>query len=475
MILKNQAIKEKIIEQFTQQVGYIPNIDNPKSFNEKIQWLKLYYRNPLLTKCADKYTVREYVKEKIGEQYLIPLIGIYDNPDQIDFNKLPNKFVLKTNNGSGKNIICKNKKKLNIEETKSKLTEWLKPENSHYFYSYEWAYKDIKPKIICEEYLESKDGDLKDYKFMCFHGKIENIFVCTDRKNSLKVNFYDLNWKLLPFTRLYPNSNKKISKPKYFKKMVEIAEMLAKDFPFVRVDLYENKNNIYFGELTFYPGNGMEKFQPPEWDYKMGKFLSIKNIVNNQIRDYLQYKKTRKAKVAIYTAYNKNYDKLLNHTHISKNFDYICFTDKNIKNPGIWEIKPINNLKLDAVRTSRYYKLFPHKLLSKYKYSVWIDSNVDITSNTLENRINQLIKKNIKIAIPPHFERNCIYIESIQEKEQIKLDSTNQINSLIQEKKVLQKENTKLKSDLNKIQSSKTYKLWQKYNEIRKIFINNKE
>ncbi|MEL7666007.1 MAG: ATP-grasp fold amidoligase family protein [Candidatus Shapirobacteria bacterium] len=408
-------IKEYITNQFTQQVGYIPNIDNPKTFNEKIQWLKLYYHDPLMTKCADKYAVREYIKEKIGEKYLIPLLGAYDTPEQINFDKLPNKFVLKINNGSGKNIICRNKKSLDIEETKKKLSEWLKPENSHYFYSYEWAYKDIKPKIICEKYIEEDNHKLKDYRFLCFHGKPQYIWVDTNSLNNNpnhKRNTFDIKWNEINAEIGHPRNLTKIQKPKKLNELINIATKLSKDFPHVRVDLYLVKNIIYFGELCFYSQNGMANIKPVEWDYKIGKYLSIRKIKNKNILDYLNYKKTRKAKVVIYTANSENYDKLINHTYLSKDFNYVCFTDKKIKNPGVWEIRPIKKTKLDSVRTSKYYKLFPHEVLPNYKYSVWIDTNVDVTSNILEKRVNELIKKKIKIAIPPHFERNCIYQEA---------------------------------------------------------------
>ena len=148
--------EEKIKKQFKEALGYELNLENPKTYNEKLQWLKLYYHNPLMTKCADKYLAREYIKEKIGEEYLVPLIGVWDKVEDIDFNSLPKQFVLKVNWGSGQNIIVKDKSKLNIEETKNKLNGWLKPFSNHYYYSYEWQYKDIEPKIICEKNILNK-------------------------------------------------------------------------------------------------------------------------------------------------------------------------------------------------------------------------------------------------------------------------------------------------------------------------------
>ena len=265
--------KQHITNQFIQQVGCKPSIDAPKTFNEKIQWLKLYYRNPLMVKCADKYAVRNYVSKAIGRDHLIPLIGVYNNIEDVGFDSLPNEFVLKLNCGSGDLIICKDKYLLDIDDVMLKLGKWLKPEANHYFYSYEWCYKDIKPKILCEKYLN--DSNLFDYKFMCFNGKVKLMFVCSERESHLKVDFFDLKWNKLPFRRGYPNSDNIIKAPKNLQVMIKLAEKLAKPFPFVRVDFYEIENKVLFGELTFYPGNGMERFEPVKWDYKLGEYLTL--------------------------------------------------------------------------------------------------------------------------------------------------------------------------------------------------------
>lgn len=274
----NISLKEKkiIIEhQFKEQVGYKPNIDNPQTFNEKMQWLKLYNQDPLLTKCADKYLVRDYIKEKISEEYLIPLIGVYNNPDEIDFDTLPNQFVLKVNWGSGQNIIVKDKSTLNIEETKQKLNKWLEPHSNHYYYSFEYAYKNITSKIICEKYIQQPNDDLYDYKFFCYNGEVKNLFVVSNRKNDLYVDFYDINWNKLPFKRKYKNSQNGIEKPDNLEKLIKLAEITGKGFPFARVDFYNVNNKIYFSEVTFYPGNGMEAFEPIEWDYKFGELIKL--------------------------------------------------------------------------------------------------------------------------------------------------------------------------------------------------------
>ena len=273
--------KKYIIEhQFERAVGYKPNIDNPKSFNEKMQWLKLYNEDPLLTKCADKYLVRDYVKEKIGEEYLIPLLGVWDSPDEIDFDKLPNKFVLKVNWGSGQNIIVKDKAKLDIKEAKAKLKEWLKPHSNHYYFGFEWCYKNIQPKIIAEKYIEQIDGNLLDYKIFCNNGNPSFLFVGIDRHKDLKFNFYDLDFNLLPFKQHYDVSNKKIQKPECFQEMLNVAKKLSKDFLHARIDLFLIGNKIYFGEITFYHFNGMEPFEPVEWDYKLGEMLTLPTSQN---------------------------------------------------------------------------------------------------------------------------------------------------------------------------------------------------
>lgn len=228
-----------------------------------------------MTKCADKVAVRDYIKEKIGEEYLVPSLGVWDNPEDIDFDKLPNQFVLKVSWGSGQNIIVKDKTKLDIQEAKEKLRNWMKPESNHYYNFFEWCYKDIQPKIIAEKYIEQMDGNLSDYKVMCYNGIPKNLFVCSERSTGLKVTFFDFNWKRLPFSRRYPVSEKKIEKPSFFDKMLEISKILAEPFSFVRIDFYQIKDKIYIGELTFYPGGGNENFNPREWDKKFGDLLIL--------------------------------------------------------------------------------------------------------------------------------------------------------------------------------------------------------
>lgn len=254
------------------------DLKNPKSFNEKLQWLKLYNRKNELTNLVDKYEVRKYVKDKIGSEYLIPLIGVWKNFDEINFNELPDKFVLKCNHDSGGISICKTKKDFNKNIARKKLKKSL--ENNFYYRYREWPYKNIKKKIIAEVFLEDVEKkELLDYKFMCFNGKVKCSFVCSDRdKGDLKVNFFDKNWKEMPFTRVYKKSEKEIDKPRNYKKMIQLCEKLSEEFPFVRVDLYEVNNRIYFGELTFFPGSGFEKFQPEEYDYILGDWIKLDKL-----------------------------------------------------------------------------------------------------------------------------------------------------------------------------------------------------
>lgn len=253
------------------------NLDNPKSFNEKLQWLKLYDRNSKYTKMVDKYEVKKYVSNIIGEEYIIPTLGIYNSFEEINFDKLPNQFVLKCTHDSGGIVICKDKNNLDIKQAKKKINKSLK--KNYYYSGREWPYKNVKPRIIIEKYIDDgKNTQLNDYKVMCFNGKAKCSFVCTERDNKelgLAVTFFDLDWKKMPFKRHYRTSNKKIDKPRNYQKMIELSEKLSKNIPFVRVDWYEIKGKLYFGELTFYPGAGFEEFDPEEWDYKLGEMLKL--------------------------------------------------------------------------------------------------------------------------------------------------------------------------------------------------------
>jgi hypothetical protein len=262
-------------ERYYNTFGRKLNLKFPRSFNEKIQWLKLYKREKRLSTLADKYLVRDYVREIIGSEYLIPLFGIYHNVNEIDFEQLPNKFVMKVNHFSGGNIICKNKSKLNWDEAKSSLNIWLN--NNYYKKGREWVYKNIEPRIICEQYLEEDEGkDILDFKFFCFDGNPKLIQVDIDRFSEHRKNMYDTKWNKLPFTFNYPDYKHEILKPSNLNIMTDIAGKLSKGLDFCRVDLYSINENVFFGEITMYPANGFGKFIPDEWDYKIGEYLKLR-------------------------------------------------------------------------------------------------------------------------------------------------------------------------------------------------------
>ncbi len=258
------------------------NLDNPQTFNEKLQWLKLYDRNPEYTIMVDKYKVRDYIKEKIGEEYLIPLIGVWDNPDDIDFDALPDKFVLKCNHNSGLGMcVCKDKSKLNIENVKSELKKGLAQD--YYLTGREWPYKNVPRKIIAEKYMTdtSDSSDFTDYKFFCFNGYVDCVMVCLERSSGdTKFYFFDSNWNLKRLNTRGKNAPDgfTISKPSQMDKMFEIAAKLSKGLPFVRIDLYQSNDHIYFGEITFFPDSGFDANLLPETDKYFGNLIHLEDV-----------------------------------------------------------------------------------------------------------------------------------------------------------------------------------------------------
>lgn len=253
------------------------NLDNPQTYNEKLQWLKLFDRREEYTQMVDKYEAKKYVANLIGEEYIIPTLGVYNSFDEIDFEKLPNQFVLKCTHNSGGIIICKDKKNLDVAKAKKQLEKWLKV--NPYWKNREYPYKHVQPRIIAEQYMEDESGyELKDYKFFCFDGEVKCLFVATDRGNGneeTKFDFYDLDWNHLPFTNGHPNSTKEIKKPIGFEEMVRLSQVLSKNIPHVRVDLYNINGEIYFGELTFFHWSGLTPFVPEKWDYIFGEWLKL--------------------------------------------------------------------------------------------------------------------------------------------------------------------------------------------------------
>ena len=271
-----KILPTKLVLNIENLRGYHKLIDfkNPKYFGEKIQWLKLYGNLEKYTDYVDKYKVRDYIKKIVGEEYLIPLLGVYDKSSDIDYSKLPNQFVLKINNGSGYNLIITDKDKLDIKKTNKKLNTWLKEDYSKI--KKEPQYTNVERKILCEKFINDKNGQLLDYKFFCFCGVPKFIEVDFDRFDNHTMNFYDLEWNLLNFTKgNYKNYKGEVKRPKNFDKMIELTKKLCKDFNFVRVDLYNVDGKIYFGELTFTPAGGVTPFNPIEKDLEFAKLIEL--------------------------------------------------------------------------------------------------------------------------------------------------------------------------------------------------------
>ena len=257
------------------------HLDNPVSFNEKLQWLKLYYHKPEFTIMVDKVKAKDYVAEKIGSQYIIPIIGVWEDPDDIDFDKLPDQFVLKCNHGSGENVICKDKSQLDTEKVRKQMRKWLK--RSFYKVAREWPYKDVPRRILAEKYMtdNSKTGqkDLRDYKFFCFNGEPKLCEVISDRSTVEKIDFYDMEWNrqkgLIWPIGVCGNSNHNIQCPDSFEELKRLVKVLAKGLPFVRIDFYDINGVPYFGEITFYPHAGYGVFYPYEWNERIGSWIKL--------------------------------------------------------------------------------------------------------------------------------------------------------------------------------------------------------
>lgn len=262
--------------RFRSYMGYWMDWKNPKTFNEKIQWLKIHDRNPSYTCLVDKYSVRNYVSQKIGNEYLIPILGVWETVDEIEFDKLPNQFVLKCTHDSGSVIICKDKSTFDVENARIKLAKALKL--NFYTTFRELPYKNVKPRIIAEKYLDDGAQGVIDYKLHCFNGKVQFILACSERfsNDGMKEDFYNLEWERISVQRPnYKNSKNGVLKPKLLQKMLEIAELFSKGKFFLRVDFYEIQGQLFFGELTFYPASGFEKFEPLEYDDIFGSWLKL--------------------------------------------------------------------------------------------------------------------------------------------------------------------------------------------------------
>ena len=265
--------------QYLHHFHCFANLKSPQTFNEKLNWLKLHDRNPLYMTLVDKYAVKKWVADKIGSQYIIPTLGVWGKAEDIDFEALPNQFVLKANHDSGGIVICRDKAQLDKQATIDKLSNALK--NNGYWYGREWPYKNVKPCIIAEKYMEdSRTKELRDYKFFCFNAEPKMLFIASDRYHPIeetKFDFYDMQFNHLPFTNGHPNSQKRIEKPVMFEEMKRLAQKLSEGIAQVRVDFYEIDGRIYFGEMTFSHWGGFMPFDPPEWDKKIGDWLVLPN------------------------------------------------------------------------------------------------------------------------------------------------------------------------------------------------------
>lgn len=270
MYTDEELIKKQYKKNFKKEI----DLYNPKTFNEKIQWLKLNDRKDFYSKLVDKYEVRSYVKEKIGETYLNPLYGVFNSIDEIDIEALPKQFVLKTTHDSGGVIVCKDKKKINWKLALKELDVRLK--QNYYYLSREYHYNAVKPRIICENLLvDSKYDTPLDYKIFCFNGDPRYIQVDVDRFGNHKRNFYDIEWNQVEFTTCYEKSSEEVPKPDNLEEMVSCAKRLSENLKFSRVDFYSVNNKIIFGEITFFPEGGASKFYPEKYDYELGKLLNL--------------------------------------------------------------------------------------------------------------------------------------------------------------------------------------------------------
>ena len=273
--LPEEKYNDLIEKEYLKVFGNILDWNNLRTYTEKMQWEKIYDKNPIKTTLTDKYAVREWVEVKIVKDYLITLIGVWDSFDNIDFDLLPKQFVLKTNHGTGTNLIVKDKYKINMRRAKRMFDDWMKTDYA-FTNSLQLHYRDIKRKIIAEKYLETNLGELQDYKFLCFDGKPCFCWVDLGRYSKHTRTVFDMNWKLQPWTQAsYGIANYDIPMPKNFDMMIDIANILSKGFSHVRVDLYNIDGKIYFGEMTFTNGSGLDPIIPKEYDKVLGDYWKL--------------------------------------------------------------------------------------------------------------------------------------------------------------------------------------------------------
>ena len=270
----NWMSDEKYLKKkFKVELGRELDLENPSDFNEKLQWLKLHDRKEYYHKMVDKYEAKKYISEIVGEEYPVPLLGVWDSFQQIDFTSLPNEFVLKTTHDSGGVVICRDKSAFDFDKARKKLSRSL--QRNFFNVSREWPYKGVKPRIIAEKYLDERGGVLTDYKIFCFDGVPKIIYVSKDKADDPRTDFFDMDWNYLPIRMRDPGSEILPQKPLCFEKMKEIAEKLSNGHPHLRVDFYQVDGRLYVGELTFYHCGGFQEVRPAEWNKKMGEWIKI--------------------------------------------------------------------------------------------------------------------------------------------------------------------------------------------------------
>lgn len=274
-----ESHKRWFIEQkYFHTLGVFPNLDAPRTFNEKIHWLNLNYQDSRITRCCDKYELKNYVTELLGPEYSVPVIKVYEKAADINFSELPEKFAIKVNWGDGPEFseVVSDKNTADENHIKFKMNNAIQPWNNLYYSHFFWGYKNVPPKIFVEEFVEHEGSDLNDYKFHCFNGEVKFVLVCEERSHQrMKKTFLDLDWKVLPCRRADGDVNYDVVKPENFDEMLRIVQTLAKPFPFVRVDLYNANGRLYVGEMTFHPGCGLESFIPDEWNTIVGDMLTL--------------------------------------------------------------------------------------------------------------------------------------------------------------------------------------------------------
>lgn len=287
MLRKLRFLPPKIYAHFLYEyyTGKILNLENPIEFNEKLQWYKVFYHPVILNQLVDKFAVRAYVEAKIGAQYLNETYGVYEKPEDILYEELPNKFVIKATHASSYNLIVTDKDKLNKSKATKLFKKWL-GKSQYYRMGQEWAYKDVKPRLIVEKFIAEKGkGSLTDYKFYCFNGVAKFADVHVDREDDHKQGCFDLNYNLLPFRKISKNKDisSEIEKPSNYEEMIKLAETLAANLPFVRVDFYSVNGKAVFGEMTFYPSDGRKDFYPDKYNKIIGDYFKLPKLENGQV------------------------------------------------------------------------------------------------------------------------------------------------------------------------------------------------